>query len=263
MSLQLLLEAMHHEGEHWSVDVGDDWMQGRSAFGGLQVAIAVEAMRRSLATGLPLRCLQVAFVAPVPAGPVAVEVQRLRQGASVLHASARLMVGNEPACMVTGIFGKARPSSVRIDAPPRPEARAAEASPELPSVDGVTPRFTRYLRFRWADGDLPYSGGRQNRTSVWLQLRDASEVDEAGVLALADAIPTPALGMLTQPAPASSLTWTVDFLRDDWERNPAGEWRIDTEVTAGADGYLSQSGTLYDPQGRAVLLSRQVVVIFG
>jgi acyl-coenzyme A thioesterase PaaI-like protein len=58
--------------------VSDDWLQGRSAFGGLQAAFGVAAMRRMLPVALPLRTLQVTFVAPVPPGPVRAQAQLLR-----------------------------------------------------------------------------------------------------------------------------------------------------------------------------------------
>ena len=52
-----------------NLDVPDDWLQGRTLFGGLQVAIALAAMR-TVAPAAPLRTLQATFLSPVPGGPV-------------------------------------------------------------------------------------------------------------------------------------------------------------------------------------------------
>src|SRR5215467_326821 len=37
----------------WSVSVGEDWLQGRSLFGGMQSALALRAMRRLVAPEVP------------------------------------------------------------------------------------------------------------------------------------------------------------------------------------------------------------------
>jgi hypothetical protein len=86
---------------------------------------------------------------------------------------------------------------------------------------------------------------------------------ESEVIAYADAIPSPALSILKKPVAASSLTWTLELLSDRFETAPAKPWLMDAEVSAGRDGYLSQSAVLWNPLGQAVALSRQSVVVFG
>ena len=49
---------------------------------------------------------------------------------------------------------------------------------------------------------------------------------------------------------------TLTFPAEAW-------WRIDTDVHAAGDGYVSQSGVLNDPNGRPVALSRQLFAVFG
>src|SRR5262249_60793476 len=62
-------------------DCGEDWMQGRSVFGGLQAAVALAAMR-TLVPDAPLRTLQMAFVAPVGARDLRARAATLRAGKS-------------------------------------------------------------------------------------------------------------------------------------------------------------------------------------
>ena len=45
------------------LDVPEDWLQGRTLFGGLQAVVGLAAMR-TLAPAAPLRSLQVTFLAP-------------------------------------------------------------------------------------------------------------------------------------------------------------------------------------------------------
>src|SRR5579884_3688065 len=102
------------------VTVPDEWMQGRSAFGGLQAAIAARAMRTLVGADLPHRVVQIAFVAPVGAGPMAVVSRVLRTGKNVTHAEARCVIGGATASVTIGVFGRGRPSRVRVVPEPSP-----------------------------------------------------------------------------------------------------------------------------------------------
>ena len=245
-----------------SATVGEDWLQGRSVFGGLQAVLGVRAMRSLLAEPLPLRTLQTTFIAPLPAGTVRVEARLLRAGKTTVHVEARLFDGEQVACLLVAVFGAARPSTLVITPPSVAAPKPPEQSAELPYVAGISPAFLRYFRMRWADGVFPYCGGTRASTRVWVELRDTPVIDESAVIALADSIPSPALSMFRRPSPASSLTWTLEFLRAPAD-TPAVPWRMDAEVTAAADGYGAQTATLFDGSGEAVALSRQSVVIFG
>lgn len=67
------------------IAVTDDWLQGRSAFGGLQAAAGWLAMRTRVAESMPLRCLLMTFIAPVLAGPLRAEASVWRVGKSATH----------------------------------------------------------------------------------------------------------------------------------------------------------------------------------
>ena len=242
--------------------IGESWLQGRSAFGGLQAALGVRAMRSLLPEQLPLRTLQTTFIAPLPAGEVRIEASLLRAGKSTVHVEARLFDGEQVASLIVGVFGAARPSTIAITPPPIVAAKLPEQSAEMPFVPGLSPPFLQYLRMRWAEGVFPYLGSKRASTQVWVEFRDSAAIDEAAVIMLADSIPSPALSMLKRPKPGSSLTWTLEFLRAHVDA-PAAPWLMDAAVTAAADGYGAQTATLYDDAGQAVALSRQTVVIFG
>ena len=83
------------------------------------------------------------------------------------------------------------------------------------------------------------------------------------MLALADVIPTPVLSMLTEPAPASSVNWMLEVLRDPAYLDLRDWVLIDTEVRAGTAGYLSQTSVLYGADGHAFSVSHQTVAVFG
>jgi acyl-CoA thioesterase len=255
------MQTVTRQGDHWQANVGEDWLQGRSAFGGLQAALALRAMRELVPVEMPLRTLQVTFIAPVPAGGVTIRARCLREGRSVVQVEASLCDGETILCRLLGVFGSARPSALDFQ-PEQPPVEIAAAE-ELRYIEGRMPAFTQHFRARWLRGDLPFSGGRQRDSILQLSLRDDGHPDETHVLAFADFIPPIALSMFTAPTPGSSLSWMIELLRDRYDDLGMDDWRIDARLIAARDGYTNQSVMLWGPRGEPVALSRQSMVVFG
>ncbi|MFA5940407.1 MAG: thioesterase family protein [Sinimarinibacterium sp.] len=247
----------------WQADIGEDWLQGRTAFGGLQTALAIRALRQQVPDGLPLRVAQTTFMAPVPAGPVRLDARILRTGKSAVHGECRIAAGDQTLCMVMAIFGSSRTSGLRLSPAPADIPDNGDPKREFRYVQGISPSFAQHFVMRWSRGDRLFSGSTQTFTSIHVRHRDPQPLDETHVIALADTVPSPGLSMLSKPAMASSLTWTLELLDHRFDYPHDAFWRMDTEVTAGGDGYLAQSAHLWNPDGRLAALSRQSVVVFG
>jgi acyl-CoA thioesterase len=255
------MQTVTRHGDSWQATVSEDWLQGRSAFGGLQAALALRAMRELVHADMPLRSLQTTFVAPVPVGPVSIRAQRLREGRSATQVEASLYDGEQILCRLVAVFGSARPSVLNFQ--PQQPPVASPTSRELRYVEGQMPAFTQHFRASWLRGDLPFSGGHQRESVLRLSLRDEGEPDETHVLAFADFIPPIALSMFATPTPGSSLTWMIELLRDRYDDLGMDDWRVDAELIAARDGYTQQGVMLWGPSGEPVALSRQSMVVFG
>lgn len=283
MRFSEVMRGVVRSGDRWSVEVGEDWAQGRSLFGGLQAALAVRAMRDLRSIDAPLRSLQVAFLAPVPPGAVSLHGRVLRTGKNVQQIEARLVAGEDTLCLAIGVYGAARtsrvaalptqpavPAGARIAMPrlpgitPENAPSALPAPLRLPFVPGLTPNFTQHFGVRWLQGSLPLSGSGETRQILELDLLDdgGDPLDETHVLAFADFIPPIALNLLTTPANGSSLTWMVEFLRDRYHDLALNDWRVDAELLAARDGYLNQSVSLWAPDGTPAALGHQSMTIF-
>ena len=266
MNFGEILESLRADGDARIVHVPADWAQGRTMFGGLQVALAVRAIRDALEAtrGLPLRSLHATFIGPVAAGADVVLLPRLlRQGRSATHAHCDLYSGGELGCMVTAIFGAPRPSPIAVEAGNADLASGAEALVDALRVPVIHPTFLRHVEMRWAQGRPPYMGHDVPSSLIYVRMRDQRCTAEETLIALADSIPTPALSMLATPAPANSLNWMFEILGDP-ERFDRDAWcPIATEVRAGGDGYLSQTSVLWGPDGHAYSVSHQTVGIYG
>lgn len=265
MSFSQVMQSVTRSSDGWSAQVGDDWLQGRSVFGGIQAAVALRAMREQVADltekPMPLRAMQVTFVAPVMPGRVGIHARVLRQGGSVIHVEAELTDGDATLCKLVGVFGAARESALGFS-PAQTPVETLEA-PALRYVEGRMPSFMQHFEARWLRGDLPVSGGTRRDSVIELSLRDSSPTDETHVMALADFIPPIALSMFSEFTPGSSLTWMIDLLGERFDHLPLSGWRLDAELIAARHGYTQQSCMLWGPGGVPVALSRQCMVVFG
>jgi hypothetical protein len=256
-----VLASMTHDNGTWSATVPEDWRQGRSIFGGLHVALALRAMRALVSAEVPLRVLQTTFVAPPGLEPVTVRAKLLRSGKSAVHVEAHTYNGDQVLSVVTAVFGSRRPSKVEIV--PRQPVVTPESPVGFRFIPGVTPEFTKHFSSRWLVGGLPFTRSTLTHAVIEVGLKDSARTGEEHVVAIADAIPPVAISLLDGPAPGSSLTWTLEMIRDRVDDLSLTGWRLDAELTAGRDGYTSQSVMVWGPGGVPVALSRQCMVIFG
>ena len=266
-----LLTSRTRAGDSVSFNVTDDWLQGRTAFGGLIAAIAAQAMRDVAGAGWPaelrLRGLQTNFIGPLAAGAAVVAVQVLREGKSVRQVQASVTSQGQVAALLVGVYGSPRATSIDSLSPRQPEVRVmADDAPTWPFMPGLMPAFLQHFSFGWAAGDPPYSGGKGWATSMYIRLLgDRADLVDKDVLTvlLADTPPSPATSRFRQPAPASSVCWALELLpletpvsADDW-------WRIDTQARSASGGYVNQSSTLWTPSGEPAAFGHQVVTVYG
>jgi len=258
-----VMQTLRRDGDLWSAEVPEDWMQGRSVFGGLQAALAVAAMRALAPAGVPLRTLQASFLAPVPGGRVQLRAARMREGKSASFVEARIVDGAQTLCTAVGVFGSARPSVVAVTPPPR--AVAADKPIEFRYLPGVTPAFTQFFPSRWLRGGLPFTGTPLPEAVIEVNMTDraAAAASEAHLIAIADFLPPIALSMLAKPAAGSTMTWMLEFLADRYDQWGLAGWRVDADLVAARDGYTSQSVLVRAPDGTPAALSRQSMVVFG
>jgi acyl-coenzyme A thioesterase PaaI-like protein len=243
-----------------TLEVPDDWLQGRTLFGGMQAVVGLAAMR-SLAPEAPLRSLQVTFLGPVPGGIVQGRARILRSGKSATHVEARIVDGENTLALMVGVFGLPRTSAVKLR-PQQPHV-TPENPFEMPWIPGVAPSFTQHFKARWIKGGPPWSGIQQPENIVELAMRDQGNATESHVIAMADFLPPIALSYLKTPVAAASLTWMLELLPEGVTSLPLDGWRIDATMAAAHSGYINQSSTLWGPGGVPVALGRQTMVVFG
>lgn len=265
MTLREMLQAVRDNPQ--AVTVPASWGQGRAGFGGLAAALVYEVMRAQVPEGRPLRSLAITFVGPLAVDePVSLEAQVLREGKAVSQMLGKAVQNGQVVTLVQGSFGAPRSSAIEVAAEPAPAMPPLEACQALPYIPGVVPAFTQHLEMRWGLGGLPFSGNPSREMGGWVRQRGESTgeaMNEAHLLALVDAWPPAPLPHLKSFAPASSLTWTIEFVQPlplldshDWCQYRA-------LIEHARDGYGHCAAALWTPAGELIALSRQTVTVFG
>lgn len=245
------------------LDAPEDWLQGRTLYGGLAAALAVEATRRAVAGLGPLRSAHFAFVAPA-AGPLTITPRVLRTGRSVTFVSVDVLTAaGEVAMRALLCFGAPRRSALSHRALPMPPVPPPGACPALlGSGDG--PVFLQHFDAR-ATGDARFGGGRaEPEISAWFRHRDAAGVDAVvALIALGDVSPPAPLVMLDRLVPISTMTWSLE-LGPEPDRGGGGGWRL-LELVGEviADGYAAERITIWAEDGTPLMTARQSVAIFA
>src|SRR5262249_24584549 len=149
---------------------------------------------------------------PATSETVDVRPEVLRVGKNAVHAEARTVEGDQILCVVTAVFGNRRAS--RIDVMPEQAPVHAESPVVFDHVPGRTPNFKQHFTMRWLVGDPPFAKNPRRNAVIEISLDDPAKTTDEHVLAIADSIPPVALSMLDSPVPGSSMTWTLEMLRD-------------------------------------------------
>jgi acyl-CoA thioesterase len=260
VSLAALLAGAERRHDGLSATIPDNWLQGRTAYGGISAALALTAAR-GLADDLPpLRSAQISFVGPLD-GTVSAAASMLRRGRSASFVDARVDGGDRALGLrATLLFAADRESAMdhRDSAPPA-DLPAPEDVPDMPTPPG-TPAFFHNFEYRTI---RPAAGKPAPDLLMWVRFRDPAGLDPlTELIAVADALPPAAIGLMRSLRPVSSMTWLLNILtptpatRDHW-------WLLRSTAEHVRDGFSSQSMAIWNRDGEAVVRGMQSVAVFG
>lgn len=257
-----LMAGMTRSDDGWTVSVSDDWLQGRTVYGGLASALCMQAALNEFGDVPPLRSAQIAFIGPAT-GQLQLKASVLRKGKSTLFANVDLIGEAGLATRAMFCFGAARKSAFAHVAIGTPELKAPEGCPDFFHRAPPTLSFLQHIEGRHAGGSMPFSGSEDPEMMLWLRHRQtAIQPSLVALLALADAPPPAASVRSTTPSPISTMTWSIDMLTDKITTDD-GWWLIRNVAEQIAGGYSSQAMTLWNRNGQPIMASRQNVAVFG
>jgi acyl-CoA thioesterase len=238
-------------------DIPADWLQGRTAYGGLSSALALHAAQRIETDLPPLRSAQISFIGPL-SGNVSVTATKLRRGRNAAFIQADIVSDAGLGFRATFVFMADQASRVDFNGgtanplrPPAPDTKVYTGSDEF---------FTGNFNFL----DLKAEAKGEAEWLRWARLRDHDGLDPmVELMAVGDALPPAAFRLFgKEPVPISSLTWIVNLLTP----TPAttdGWWLLSAVTERAQHGCSSQVMTMWNADGEPVAQGMQSVAIFG
>ena len=255
-SLPDILAAARPVEGGFAVDIPANWLQGRTAYGGLSSALALHAAQHSDTDLPPLRSALVSFVGPL-SGRVTVIATVLRRGRNAAFVQADIVSDKGLGYRATFVFMADQASRIAHDArTTEPQAPpAADAKLYVGPADFFTGNF-EFLDIK--DGTGPAEWRR------WGRLRDRAGLDPlVELIAMADALPPAAFKLVGKDfIPVSSLTWQVNLL-DPAPATTDGWWLLGATTDYAANGCSSQTMRLWNADGMLLAEGMQSVAIFG
>lgn len=250
MSLPQILAAARFDGGTLTAEIGEHWLQGRTAYGGLSAAIALAAAKAAFGDLPPLRSAQIAFVGPL-AGTVSATPQLLRRGKNSAFVGIDLTGEGGIGLRALFLFMAPRESAIVHDDLPMP----AIAMPDTEmDPDKVPQGFLRNFQI------MPWQRGK-GTLHAWRRLRERDGLDpEIELVAIADALPPAAMSLIDGWGPISTTTWQLNII--DPAPAPEGWFLLESVVDQAADGASAQYMAIWARDGRAVATATQSVALF-
>lgn len=259
MTLGEILARVKQTESGFDAVIPETWMQGRTAYGGLSTALALEAAR-SVSPDLPsLRSAQISFVGPL-AGAVQVRPTLLRHGRSAAFIGVDVLGEAGLGLRATFVFMRGRPSGVDYSAAAPPEVVRPETA-EAAFKRTAGPHFTDNFDYRHAR-PATVTADRADFLR-WVRLIDPEGVaSPVGLMALGDALPPAAMDLMVEKGPVSSITWMINLLvdapvtRDGW-------WLMRSTSAFARQGCSSQAMAIWNADGEPVATGMQSVALFA
>jgi acyl-CoA thioesterase len=256
-----IIDSIYQEHNHYNVTLPADWLQGRTAYGGLSAALCLEATNRSLPDLPPLRSAQFSFIGPATR-QLNISPNVLRRGKSTVFVGTDLNGESGLAVRSSLCFGSQRGSTHDHDFLPMPKASRPDECDSY-YVWQNRPNFMNHFEGRLVKGALPFTSGTDPEMIVWLRHNDTGDDSSlVRLLALADALPPAALVMSSDFIPISTMTWSIEIL-DTKPFTSKGWWLVHAVAETSREGYSTQNTFIWNSEGKPILTARQNVAIFG
>ena len=259
MSTFDLLAPITGETKSIRLPNADNWMQGRTLYGGASALIAYTQAIRAFPELPPLRAAQIGFVAPI-GDEVELSAKIMRQGRSVTQLRSEIHCDGKLALTAFWLF--AQPREANAQYPAQKPADFPESADQFETVmSDKGPSFIRKnFEIRRAQG---VSGPGDPIVRRWARLTGAEGLDPISQLVLmGDVLPPGAMRAMQRQGPISSINWSFNLL--DTEPTTKDGWWLSENASQHADqGYSSERLRLWNSEGKQVLDGLQSVAVFG
>lgn len=254
-----IIQTFFESAPEYKIDLPENWLQGRTAFGGLTSALLIEALQHHYEDLPPLRTMQVNFIGPA-AGPLTITHKELRRGKNNVTIEARLDSALGAGTYGYFTFGKSRELAESMEYPlNQPGVRPEDAEVMVPASEEL--RFLFNFERRLVSGPAIFSGSNNADMLLWTRHVDPHAREGLGPLIVLGDAPPAALCALTTVQALSSMNWNINMLTDDLSTED-GWWLVRSATQFIRDGYSSQLIQIWNSKGQRVMDSMQHQAVF-
>lgn len=260
----LTLAQTHKSEPGQEFVVSKEWSQGRTVYGGLSAGMLYAASKSYVAQDRVLRSMSTNFVGPLfSEDAFTISVEIVRSGKNVSQVQARVLQ-HEKVCVVSQLcFAAGRPSKIKVNNVEKHNLTLPTKAKFIPQIPKMTPNFLKHFDLSFVEGGVPFLGSKNSHYYGWMRYKNPpKQINNAHIISLIDVWPPTLLQMLKWPAPASTVSWNLDFIYPHREIQTTDWFAYKAETRQASDGYGHTEATIWDAHGEVIALSRQTVAVF-
>lgn len=265
MSVESLFTEFSEKKDEYLVTVDKTWTQGRTLYGGVSAALTYQAAENLIEDGRGVRSFHCNFIGPINFGePITVTAKILRTGKNVTQILATAEQNGRVCTMSQVCFGVKRDSKLDSRAPDAHQMTVPKKGKFIPQIPKIVPEFIQHFDMALDKGSFGFGKSDEAALHGWSRFKKTPEkMTMAYLIALMDAWPPTMFQMLRLPAPASTMSWDLEFIQPDLMLKPDQWFASETEARHIKDGYGHEEAKFWDENGNLLVLSRQVVTVFA
>ena len=243
--------------------ISEDWLQGRTGFGGILAALALQELSSLLDTDRQPISLNVQFVGPVVPGTMKVAPSIIRRGRYLTQGCVSIEQNGKVAVEAQAVFGTERASELKLESKSLTLSKTIEASlPLSESVARNFPNFIQHFECHYTESGFPFSGEGKGDIGGFCRHRQRA-TGYPGLVALFDAWPPTLLPMYHKPVAASTVHWHVQFYgKSTHSIDFSKEFCEYHATTLHAEAGLATTDALISLNGQTLASGRQLVAFF-
>lgn len=261
---QIVAQQIAEKPHQAVITVPNNWAQGRTLYGGISASLVYSGMRKIVAPEKLLRSLNTSFIGPIePDVPLNIKIELLREGKNTSQLQGTITQNDKVCLMALACFGQDRSSKITVSKNDTHNMDKPKKGDFMPMIPKVTPRFLSHFELAKVVGGLPFTGNKKSDVHGWMRLKQAPETfSDSHLVALIDVWPPTVLQMLRWPAPASTMSWNLEFIHPHQPFTPSNWLAYQANTRQAANGYGHTEANIWNEEGDLIAISRQTVTVF-
>ncbi|MEC8051962.1 MAG: thioesterase family protein [Myxococcota bacterium] len=243
--------------------ISEDWLQGRTSFGGILGALALKELLALVDKERRPLSLNLQFIRPVYPETVNIKPTIIRAGKYLTQGHVSIKQAGKIAVEGQVVFGTSRASAFQLKQRTTNLSKSIEeAQPLSETASHHFPKFIQHFECHYTESGFPFSGEGRGEIGGFCKHRQRA-IGFPALVALLDAWPPTLLPMYQKPVPASTVHWHVQFYGESTHSIDFSQEFCEYHATTlQADAGFTTTDALISLNGQTLASGRQLVAFF-